>query len=517
MQIRTWLVGGCLMGAAALASTGCAPQPEEGGANANDRSNGGQQGEALLTGAMSVSPDGRFAIVQRNQTTVLLDVEARTTRELPSQVERFVFAKTRPLAFAVLPQGAGVTAYELPSLDVLWQAEPPLGGAATLARLSDDDTHLVLGDATDVLVLAADTGEVRGTVPIGTRPDQLTFSSTNGHAIVAGTVVWREHQPSTRVVDIDLATLETAGIDVPNCNAPLALLPDGSRAFMSPTFCEEGRSDDDADWTNPDPVSVIDFGPTGPVFVKNLPGFGPVAIDPAATRVVAYLDVERMDESMFDDPRDIPSRSGKRFHIMTIDPRTLDYELSPVGDVLPRFAMTADGRRLLVDATVQQLRGSARLTANLDANGDVVVALEVFGEVDSLFGTFDLETKRYVAFTGRAPLDRFVQMGDGQRVFTLVTRADGMGGDLSRVDLDLHSVTPLDRSLRDIGLLSDKQTLLLRERLPAAQVVTETTTDWYRRERYCFSLDGLTCVQEVVFQDSTPFQSGPTCTDYHDC
>lgn len=497
---------------------GCNPAVPEGGANTHDRSNGGEQGEVLLTGAMSVSPDGQFVVVQRNATTVLLDVATRTTRELPSQVDRFVFARTRPVAFAVLPQAAGVVAYELPSLVELWRAEPPLGAAATLARLSDDDAHLLLGDASDVLVLSAESGELRGRVPIGSSPDQLAFSSRNGHAIVVGTVAWTDHVPSTRVVDVDLATLEARSVDVPNCNAPLVLLPDGSRGFLSPTFCQQDRaSDDETEWTNPDPVSVIDFGADGPVFVRNLPGFGPVVMDPQATRVVAYLDVERMDESMFAEPRQIPSRSGARFHLMTIDPRTLDFALAPVGDVLPRFVMTPDGERLLVDATVQQLRGEARLSANLDANGNLVVSFEMFGEVDSLFGTFDLDRQRYVGFVGRAPLDRFVQMGDGRRVFTLVTRADGMGGDLTRIDLDLGAVTPLNRSLRDIGLLADRQTLLLRERLPAAQVVTATTVEWYRRERYCASLDGITCAWEVEFQDSTPFQTGANCTDYHDC
>jgi len=59
--------------------------------------------------------------------------------------------------------------------------------------------------------------------------------------------------------------------------------------------------------------------------------------------------------------------------------------------------------------------------------------------------------------------------------------------------------------------------LVLRERLPAAQVQTAAGSDWYRRERFCLSADGLICQVAIDFQDRVPFQSGPQCTSYHDC
>ena len=41
----------------------------------------------------------------------------------------------------------------------------------------------------------------------------------------------------------------------------------------------------------------------------------------------------------------------------------------------------------------------------------------------SVFGAFDLGAKKYTPFTGQpASLDRFVQMGDAERVFTLKMR-----------------------------------------------------------------------------------------------
>lgn len=494
---------------------------EEGGANVNERTNGGAQGEQLLTGAMIVSPDGRYVLAQRNQTTILVDVTTKKIHELPSQVERFVFSKAGDFGIAVLPNRAGVIRYDLPSFAEKWRAVPVLTyeSGARLARLSADEKSLVLGDADRVLVLDATNGDVRGSAKVGTAPTDLTFVPGQNRALVVGTTTWKDHVPATAVVDVDLASLEAKAITVPNCNAPVHVVPDGSRGFLSPTFCEEARpANTTQTWTNPDPVSVIDLAKEGPTFVKNLPGFGPVVADEASSRIVAYLDMKRIDESMFADKSQIPSKSGPQFHIMTIDPRTLAFELSPVGNVLPRFAMAKNGKQLLVDATVQNLRAEAKVEATIDSSGKLKVEVSLFGQSESLFGAFDLDKKTYTGFSGSAArLDRFVQMGDKSRVFSLATSWDGMGGDLYRVDLDAHTSTSLGKNLRDIGVLADGKTLVLRERLPAARVETSVGFDWYRREQFCFSLDGVTCTTVVEHQDKVPFMSGQTCTEAHDC
>lgn len=81
---------------------------------------------------------------------------------------------------------------------------------------------------------------------------------------------------------------------------------------------------------------------------------------------------------------------------------------------------------------------------------------------------------------------------DAARVFTLKLTADGMGGDLYRIDLDGKTAMSLGTSLRDIGLFPNGKAVLLRERLAAAKVQTSAGVSWYRREKYCFSLDGIT-------------------------
>ncbi|MGC4089355.1 MAG: hypothetical protein QM756_16000 [Polyangiaceae bacterium] len=505
---------------ACVSLSACALPAVEGGNNSNDRTGGGEQGEALLTGAMTVAEDGNWAVMQRNQTSVLLDVGHMTAREMTAQVTRFVFANQGQHGIALLADGSLVD-YDLKTLSERWRTRLQLqgGAAVSLMRLDDADRHLLLGDASGVLVLDAKTGELRQRVELRSEARELSFVPGAERALIVGSTRFVEHQPATEVSELDLVSLGLVSIDVPNCSAPIEVLPDASRALLSPTFCEEGvASTAQQTWTNPDPVSVIDLSSDGPRFVKNLPGFGPVALEPSGALAVAYLDVKRMDPSMFSDPAQVPSPSGPRYHVMRIDPKTLGFQLFPVGEVLPRFALGRDGRTLLVDATVQQFRGSATAKASIDSSGHLSASFSVFGKVDSLFGTLDLDTGSYAPFAGTpAALDRFVQMGDAKRVFSLKLRADGTGGDLYRIDLDQNSVVSLGSSLRDVGLLADGATLLLRERLPAAQVTVGATVSWYRRERYCLSLDGVTCKVTVDFQDSVPFQTGATCTDYHDC
>jgi hypothetical protein len=507
----------CLL---ALLTMSCMPANIQGGSNANDRSNGGTQGETLLTGAMIVSPDGKYIVAQRNQTSVLVNVGNRTAHELPTQIDRFVFAKAGERGFAVLSDHVTVVAYDLKTEAELWRSQPSFEAATgvTLEKLSDDDGILILGDQDRLLLLNAQSGKAAGSVTVGSVPTELSLVPGTKDALVLGSTRWSDHKPQTDFVEVNLETQVSNTIVIPNCSAPIVVNPGATRAFVSPTFCEEGTSSNASQWTNPDPVSVVDLLPDSPTFVKNLPGFGPVAMDSQGQRVVAYLDIERMDASMFDDKAKVPSLTGPRYHILTIDPVTLTYDLAPVGDVLPRFVLAKDGHTLIVDATVQLIRGEAKVQATIDTNGNFTADIKLFGSISSLLGQFDTLTQQYQSLSGAAAsLDRFVQLGDAINVYTLKMTADGLGGDLYHIDLSAKAATSLGLSLRDIGLLADAKTLVLRERLPAVQVKTGSNSDWYRRERFCFSLDGVNCQWSVDFQDSVPFQSGPTCTSYHDC
>jgi hypothetical protein len=441
----------------------------------------------------------------------LVDVAHGTARELPFQADRFVFATGSTIGFAIDPANA-VVAFDLSSLQVLWRTTLETNDVA-LFRPSPDDRALVVALGSRVVALDAQAGSTRGSTPVTSRPTYLAFAGNTSRAIVVGSTRWTDHKPATSLTSIDLgAAAATAAppIDVPNCEAPLTMLPDGSRGFLSPTYCEENvPANVQKTWTNPDPVSVVDVNASGLSFVKNLPGFGPVALNGRADKVIAYLDAKRIDPAMFEDQSQIPAKDADPYHLLTIDPHTLKLSLYPIGQELPRFAMSIDGRGLLVDASVHVFRAEAKASVSIGPDGITASASGTFGS-DAPFGYFDFDAGHFTAFGGpQVGLDRFVQTVDGH-VYALRTRTDGLGGDLFGVDVTNHTTYDLGLSLRDIGVLADKRTLLLRIRLPAAQV----DGNLYTREQVCFSFDGRTCTSTINYRSTV---GTPTCTNSHDC
>lgn len=512
-----------------MMATGCgpaAPTVQEGGANANDRTFGGEPGEQLLTGVMEVTPSGRFAVLQRNTVTVILDVEAESYVELPQQLARIALSKTRDVGYALANDGA-LAALDLATGDELWRADATFADVSWL-RVTDDDGALVVADGATLTILETADGSLRGTAEL---PSTVSFGELlpkSARAMVVGHTTWNGPSPSTPVVLVDLATAAQSSVSVPNCEAPPAVLPDESRALLSPTYCEFDRaSNPDDAWTNPDPVSVIDVGETGLSFVKNLPGFGPVALSHDGARAVAYLDTKRVDPSMFADKSQIPAPDGREYHILVIDPKTLAFTVTPIGDALPRFAMSRDGKGLLVDASIKVVhRAQAHADANLSVSakgisGEISASAAIFDDA-SPFGWFDLETRAFTGFRGpQAGLDRFVQLADDKTVVTLQKRADGLGGIPFTIDLETKTTAVLGgdygTGVRDIGLLPDGATIVLRFRQPAAQIGNQL----FARETYCLSLDGIACASgRIEYQATVAFATADTndCASMgHDC
>lgn len=472
---------------------------EQGGANANDRSSGGDSGELLENGAMMVSPSGAFVIAQRRDTTVIVDVKAQRYRELDVKADRIVFSKTREVAYAVLADRAGVTALDLASGSSLWKTTPAFKTSASAfqAKVTSDDARLLVSDLDRVFFLDAKTGNIGDVAKVGTGPVELELLPGEKHAVVASETTWDDKGPHTQVSLLDIAKQTSQTIDVPNCGAPVSVVPDASRVLLSPTFCTRDAKTAPPGWRNPDPVSVIDVdGANGILrFVKNLPGFGPTALL-SDGRAVAYLDTKRIDESMFDDKTQIPGAGAKQFHLMLIDPKTTKFELVPIGDKLPRFAPSKDGRTLLVDATRSVLRAEGSVTVTLGGDGLKAEVKGSFGnDSGALFGAFDLASKTYTPFSGpAASLDRFVQTSDGSKVYTL--RSNFLGGDLFGIDVGARTTFDLGRSLRDIALLPDG-TLVLRIRL-------ERDAEGYLHEEFCFSTDAKSCKATVKYKSPYP-------------
>lgn len=495
------------------------PADTEGGANSHDRTILGGTGEPLLTGVMEIAPSGNYAIMQRNVVTVLLDVQTQVYVELPAQLARVVISKKRDVAYVVYKNGT-MAALDLKAMGVeLWSAPMPYNDIS-LFRINDEDNALLVVNGSEAISIDPTTGKERGRAALSSSASHGAFMPGGAKALVVGHTVFTDHKPLTPVTLVDLMKPAASEISVPNCEAPISVLPDGSRALLSPTFCQEDRPEgtpQDA-WTNPDPVSIIDINAGEMSFLKNLPGFGPVALSPDGSRAVAYLDMARIDKTMFDDKAQIPDEKGPQYHLMTIEPKSLKFELHPVGNGLPRFAMSRDGKGLLVDASVQivtrvSFQASANVKVKIGADGvstDAKASISLFGS-DAAFGYFDLVSGEFTGFTGaKAGLDRFVQLGDNRTVITLEKRTDGLGGIPYKIDLATKSVWPIigdhGTGVRDIGVLPDGVSLILRYRRPAVQI----DLGLYARESYCYSFDATVCAGgSVEYQSSVPFATLP--------
>jgi hypothetical protein len=244
-------------------------------------------------------------------------------------------------------------------------------------------------------------------------PGQARVLITEGHE-------WTDAGPSTRLHSLDLTTGEVTRFEVPNCASELVLTPNARFAFLAPTRCTK------------DPVSLIDLDANR--FVKNLPGFGPVAVAPDGMLAVAFIDATHIEPSLYDDPAKIPPADQGRYHLMLIDTATLDFRTVPLGDSLPRYAITPDGQILLVDSPSWIQDGRLRL---LDVAGARLV---------SLSGTDDVRLESYVITS------------DAERIYLLydgLYRIDVAEARLQRIPLPF---TPLN-----LNLTPDDARLILRE------------------------------------------------------
>jgi outer membrane protein assembly factor BamB len=207
------------LGTAACADVGDPTQGTQGGANTNDRSNGGDDGEKLLTGAMTISPNGKYILAARSDLTIVVDVQAVASKELAFKADRWVFSKTRDVAYAMLANRAGVVAIDLHTGEELWKVMPAFvaSDGATLAKVTNDDHTLVVGDYERVFFIDTEDGNIRATAKVGQRPVDLEILPNDKSAVVVGATSWATGKPLTPVSLVDLTTHTSSSIEIPNC------------------------------------------------------------------------------------------------------------------------------------------------------------------------------------------------------------------------------------------------------------------------------------------------------------
>lgn len=178
-----------------------------------------------------------------------------------------------------------------------------------------------------------------------------------------------ESKPTTDIIFLTYGTGRVSSVSVPNCGGELIIANQGRRAFLGPTECKappkklppseqnNGSAGQSTEPTqrasnsqrNYDPVSVIDL--VAERFERNLPGYGPIALSKDGSMAVAFMDRKALDLSLFQDFGQIPPQDGSQYLLMFIHTESLKFTWMEIGDTLPRYSITPDGKHLLIDAS----------------------------------------------------------------------------------------------------------------------------------------------------------------------
>jgi hypothetical protein len=445
MTILNHLYPAPLGGATALSLMLCACDLG-GGLNQNENNAGNQDdGVEVGQGSIAIAPQGGYFLSTNRDALVFGNIETGAVRELSalSDPGRLGFAHGSETIFLTLggiyaPEEDALSAegelvaFGLRQDEVLWQRPVQTEREFVASRampltdfpllsIAKNDSVMVVAEPHRAILIDPQSGQTLRSEDFGAR-EVVDVDITPGEDAVLVTLshAWLEGgTPETHIVSIPLQAPEQASetIKVPNCSSELIIDPSGARAFLAPTTCEQ------------DPISIIDLA--AKQFVKNLPGFGPVSIAPKGELVVGFLDLDNIDESLFDDPEDIPE--GAQYHLMFIDPSDMSYDFLEVGDELPRYAPTPDGRALLVDPAGWFDDGRVRI--------------------------LDIDNRTLSPTAGPGvSLDEFVLFGDSSRAFLL---DDGLY-DLKIPEKTIDTV-PITFTPSALNLTPDDANLLLRE------------------------------------------------------
>jgi hypothetical protein len=403
-----------------------------GGANEGQKKPGNMDdGVALSQGDIAVSPRGTSFLARVGDTLIRGDVDGDYTR-LPQlgKPERLAFAPGRDVVYVIHEgkDGPELAAHDALRDRQLWATALPSAFAGDhdlyddgrpWLKVASDDRYVVLVGEEEIYVYDTATGEQAGGWWAADPIVDVDVAADGSKIYAAFETSWHDGTPRTPFSVMQLPSLEATSQWIPNC-ADEVVLDDarGKYAFMAPTSCQQ------------DPVSVIDLD-TG-MFVRNLPGFGPVALATQGERAVAFIDLDNLDESLFEDGDPMP-RGDRQYHLMLIDTQTLHFETVELGDSLPRYAPTPDGRLLLVDAAAWYDDERVRI--------------------------FDLETGEFAPIYGPdVRLENFVVTRDSQRAFLV---SDG-AYELLLPDRLLSSL-PLGIIPTNLNITADDRWLLLQD------------------------------------------------------
>jgi hypothetical protein len=428
-----------------LAAVTTMPGCNLGGLNDGVQNPGDQPGGVQLSmGDLAVSPDGDYVVFERDDELAVGWVATGEVQSLPvKSPARLAFSAQRRAVYVTTENGS-LMAVDVDARKLLWTAPTGLS-VDPMVVASQDDSRIAVGSEKSVLLIDAEDGDIvdesvlsQNVVDLEILPDDQRLLVVEGHVFADDPLTEDPTEVPTSIVHV-VQIADGAGIqlEVPNCSDDIIVPKHGEMALLAPTTCSQ------------DPISVIDLAPGQEAFVRNLPGFGPVAMGPDGNMAVGFLDMNLIDETLFDDPALIPT-DETRFHLMVLDTQTLEYTFHAFGDQLPRYAMTPDGGVLLVDVALSE---TARLFD---------IATATFHDIDG--PAIGYEQLSFSSDSSHAYVLSDVEVTVSTSDDLVV---DYQLYDLSIVDMQVNAL-PTDFRPRNVNIAPDDATLFLRK--DAAQI-----------------------------------------------
>lgn len=450
IEPNAWSRLGVLAGVPAVLASGSPGGANQGGAEPGS----GEKGIAVGLGQLAVDPTGRYYLSEQDNKLVLGDLREKTSRALadvptPDRLAFFTGSRTGIYVFSKL--AGEVLAYDIDGKQIVFRAS--LDGVIGMRNVPGSG-NLLLWTTTELHLLDGLTGKTiaKHVLPENGFVQDVDVVADGSRVVVTHATVWtgegQDAVPAARVDVLASADLSAmCSLSARTCASELVLGTDGGRAFLAPTTCAK------------DPVTVLDVTAECKV-VKVLAGFGPVALSPDGATAVAFLDRDTKDPNAPPVPADVKA-SDSRYHLSFIDTATLEYTTYPVGESLPRYALSTDGSLVLLDA----LRSA-----------DNVKIL-------------DIEARALRTVTGpHTLLEQFVLLPDGQSIYTLtgdgeyqieLSAKEGVvtgskNTSLLRVDLSAATSKKLDVAFTPASLnrLPDGSSVLVRDTTGAVHMLS---------------------------------------------
>ena len=449
LEASVWARLGVLAGVPAVLASGSPGGANQGGAQPGS----GEKGVAVGLGELAVDKTGRYYLSEQDKQLVLGDLREKTSRalsEIPTPDRLAFFEGTRAGVFVVSKSTGELVAYDIDGSQIVFRV--PMSGVVGM-RSVPGQNQLLLWTQDELHLIDGASGKTvaRHLLTEDARIEDVDVVADGSRVVVTHGTVWTDEGegsiPAAKVEvlsSVDLAAV--CSLSARTCASELVLTTDGARAFLAPTTCAK------------DPVTVLDVTAECKV-IKQLAGFGPVALSPDGATAVAFLDRDTKDPNAPPVPADVKA-SDSRYHLSFIDTATLDYTTYPVGGNLPRYALSTDGSLVLLDAQL---------------SADNVKIL-------------DIEARALRTVSGpHTLLEQYVLLPDGNSLYTLTGEGEitvKVGSDgvstaaattsLLRVDLVAATSKQLDVSFvpKSLNRLPDGSNVLVRDTTGAVHLLS---------------------------------------------